>query len=52
MDWIQWLTVVLLAVNVLAVLVYTAKQSTPQLVGHFIGALLILPVYGRVLGWW
>ncbi len=52
MDWIQWLAVVYLVVNVLAVLIYTAQNNTIKLAGHFIGAILVVPIYGRVLGWW
>ena len=52
MDLIQWLAVFYIIVNAGAVLVYAAKQNPIKTVGHFIGAILTLPIYGRVLGWW
>lgn len=52
MDWIQILAIVLTVFNVGALIVFTAKRDTTKALGHFIGILLILPIYGRIWGWW
>jgi hypothetical protein len=52
MDWIQWLTIFYMILNSGAIFVYAAKQNMASTMGHFIGGVIMLPIYGRIIGWW
>lgn len=52
MGFVYYYTICMAILNVMSILVYATKQDMPKMLGHFIGVLLVLPIYGRIFGWW
>lgn len=54
MDWIAWYLIFWLVISLIVNLVIhgKAKEGYYDFRIWFVAGLLMLPVYGRIFGWW